>query len=42
LCRRLENSSQKTFSPDLPIRAGQEFTSVAQGLAIHAMKLLDP
>ena len=30
------------FSPDLPIRAGQEFTSVAQGLAIHAMELLDP
>ena len=24
-----------------PIRAGQEFTSVAEGLALHALELLD-
>jgi hypothetical chaperone protein len=29
------------FRAGTPIRAGQEFTSVAEGLAIHAMELLD-
>jgi hypothetical protein len=24
-----------------PVRAGEEFTSVAEGLAIHALELLD-
>ena len=28
------------FGADIPIRAGQEFTSVAEGLAIHALELL--
>lgn len=27
--------------PNVPIRAGQEFTSVAEGLALHALELLD-
>jgi len=27
--------------PNAPIRAGQEFTSVAEGLALHALELLD-
>jgi len=27
--------------PNIPIRAGQEFTSVAEGLALHALELLD-
>ena len=29
------------FRADTPIRTGQEFTSVAEGLAIHALELLD-
>ena len=29
------------FGAGTPIRAGQEFTSVAEGLAIHALELLD-
>ena len=29
------------FGAGAPIRAGQEFTSVAEGLAIHALELLD-
>jgi hypothetical chaperone protein len=27
--------------PAVPIRAGQEFTSVAEGLALHALELAD-
>jgi molecular chaperone DnaK (HSP70) len=27
------------FGGETPIRAGQEFTSVAEGLAIHALEL---
>jgi hypothetical chaperone protein len=27
------------FGAETPIRAGQEFTSVAEGLAIHALEL---
>ena len=27
------------FGPDVPIRAGQEFTSVAEGLALCALEL---
>ena len=29
------------FDADTPIRTGQEFTPVAEGLAIHALELLD-
>jgi hypothetical chaperone protein len=29
------------FGAETPVRAGQEFTSVAEGLAIHALELLD-
>jgi len=29
------------FGAETPVRAGQEFTSVAEGLAIHALKVLD-
>jgi hypothetical chaperone protein len=29
------------FGAATPIRAGQEFTSVAEGLAIHALELSD-
>ena len=29
------------FGAEKPIRAGQEFTSVAEGLALHALELLD-
>ena len=29
------------FGAAKPIRAGQEFTSVAEGLAVHALELLD-
>jgi len=29
------------FGAKTPIRAGQEFTSVAEGLAIHALEFLD-
>jgi hypothetical chaperone protein len=29
------------FGAETPIRAGEEFTSVAEGLAIHALELLD-
>ena len=32
---------ESKFGADTPIRAGQEFTSVAEGLAIHALELLD-
>jgi hypothetical chaperone protein len=31
---------ERTFGTETPIRAGQEFTSVAEGLAIHARELL--
>ena len=31
---------ERKFGAATPIRAGQEFTSVAQGLAIHAAQLL--
>ncbi len=31
----------RKFGAETPIRAGQEFTSVAQGLAIHAAQLFD-
>jgi hypothetical chaperone protein len=31
---------QRKFG-DRPIRAGEEFTSVAEGLALHALELLD-
>ena len=31
---------EEKFGEDTPIRAGQEFTSVAEGLAIHASQLL--
>ena len=31
---------EKKFGDDTPIRAGQEFTSVAEGLAIHASEIL--
>jgi hypothetical chaperone protein len=31
---------ERKFGAETPIRAGQEFTSVAQGLAIHAAQLL--
>ena len=27
--------------PNVPIRAGEEFTSVAEGLALHALERLD-
>jgi hypothetical chaperone protein len=27
--------------PNAPMRAGQEFTSVAEGLALHALELAD-
>jgi hypothetical chaperone protein len=37
----IRNIFEKKFGADTPIRAGQEFTSVAQGLAIHALELLD-
>ena len=30
---------EQKFGAKTPIRAGQEFTSVAEGLAIHALKL---
>ena len=29
------------FSANVPIRVGQEFTSVAEGLAIYALELLE-
>jgi len=29
------------FRAETPVRAGQEFTSVAEGLAIHALELLN-
>ena len=32
---------EQKFAATTPIRAGQEFTSVAQGLAVHALELLD-
>jgi hypothetical protein len=31
---------ENKFGRETPIRAGQEFTSVAQGLAIHALEIL--
>jgi hypothetical chaperone protein len=31
---------ERKFGNETPIRAGQEFTSVAEGLAIHAAQLL--
>ena len=31
---------EEKFGDDTPIRAGQEFTSVAEGLAIHASEIL--
>jgi hypothetical chaperone protein len=31
---------EQKFGPEIPIRAGQEFTSVAEGLVIHASELL--
>jgi hypothetical chaperone protein len=31
---------ERKFGADVPVRAGQEFTSVAEGLAIHASELL--
>jgi len=30
---------EEKFAPEKPLRAGQEFTSVAEGLAIHALEL---
>ena len=30
---------ERKFGGEIPIRAGQEFTSVAEGLAIHALEL---
>jgi len=32
---------EQKFGAETPIRAGQEFTSVAEGLAIHALELVD-
>jgi len=32
---------EQKFGAETPIRAGQEFTSVAEGLAIHASTLLN-
>jgi hypothetical protein len=31
---------KQKFGTAIPIRAGQEFTSVAEGLAIHALELV--
>jgi hypothetical chaperone protein len=31
---------EQKFCTEIPIRAGQEFTSVAEGLAIHALEVI--
>ena len=36
----IRNLFERKFGAQTPIRAGQEFTSVAEGLAIHASELL--
>jgi len=36
----IKNLFEQKFGSKTPIRAGQEFTSVAEGLAIHASELL--